>query len=71
MIMGAVFNPILNEFFFAEKNSGATLNDKKITVSNKKEVLKSCLVTGFPYTYLDQPNGPLQVFERLIRKGVR
>ena len=70
MLMGAVFNPIMNEFYFAEKGKGATLNDKKISVSNKREVLKSCLVTGFPYTYLDEPNGPIQVFERLIRRGV-
>ncbi|MEO8765215.1 MAG: inositol monophosphatase family protein [Ginsengibacter sp.] len=70
MLMGAVYNPVLNEFFFAEKGKGATLNDKKISVSNKTEVLTSCLVTGFPYTYLDQPNGPLEVFSRLIRKGV-
>ncbi len=70
MIMGAVYNPIMNEFYLAEKSKGATLNDKKISVSNKTEVLKSCLVTGFPYTYLDQPNGPIQVFERLIRRGV-
>ena len=70
MIMGAVFNPIMNEFFVAERGQGATLNNKKITVSDKTEVLKSCLVTGFPYTYLEQPNGPIQVFERLIKKGV-
>ncbi len=70
MLMGAVYNPNMNEFYFAEKGNGATLNDKKITVSDKKEVLRSCLVTGFPYTYLDQPNGPIQVFERLIRKGI-
>lgn len=70
MIMGAVYNPIFKEFYFAERGQGATLNDKKISVSNKAEVLRSCLVTGFPYTYLDQPNGPLQVFERLIRKGI-
>jgi myo-inositol-1(or 4)-monophosphatase len=70
MIMGAVYNPLMNEFFFGEKGKGASLNDKKITVSNKADMLKSCLVTGFPYTYLDSPNGPLQVFERFIRKGV-
>jgi myo-inositol-1(or 4)-monophosphatase len=70
MIMGAVYNPFMKEFFFAEKGAGATLNDKKITVSNKKDMLKSCLATGFPYTYLDAINGPLQVFERFIRKGV-
>jgi len=33
-------------------------------------VEKACLVTGFPYTYLEQANGPLDVFSRLIRKGV-
>lgn len=70
MLMGAVYNPIFKEFFFAEKGKGATLNGKKISVSNKTEVLRSCLVTGFPYTYLDQPNGPLEAFARLIRMGV-
>ncbi|MEP6615669.1 MAG: inositol monophosphatase family protein [Ginsengibacter sp.] len=70
MILGAVYNPNMNEFYFAEKGSGATLNQKKISVSSKTEVISSCLVTGFPYTYLDEPNGPLQVFEKLIRKGI-
>ncbi|HTQ63619.1 MAG TPA: inositol monophosphatase family protein [Puia sp.] len=70
MIMGAVYNPLVDEFYFAQKGYGATLNDKKIYVSEETEVSKSCIVTGFPYTYLDQPNGPLEVFSRLIRKGV-
>ena len=70
MVMGAVYNPLMNEFYFAEKGMGASLNDKKIVVSSKEKVINSCLVTGFPYTYLDTPNGPLQVFEKLIRKGV-
>ena len=70
MEMGAVYNPFIGEFFFAQRGYGATLNDRKILVSDKTELSKSCLVTGFPYTYLDTPNGPLQVFEKLIRKGV-
>ena len=70
IIMGAVYNPIMHEFYFAEKGKGAFLNDKKISVSKKTKVMESCLVTGFPYTYLDTPNGPLQVFEKLIRKGI-
>ena len=53
-----------------KKDTGATLNDKPIHVSKETEVIKACLVTGFPYTYLDMPNGPLHVFKRLIRKGV-
>jgi myo-inositol-1(or 4)-monophosphatase len=70
MILGAVYNPFMNEFFFSQRGFGATLNDKLIRVSDKDDVNQSCLVTGFPYTYLDMPNGPLEVFEKFIRKGV-
>jgi myo-inositol-1(or 4)-monophosphatase len=70
MEMGAVYNPFINEFFFAQRGFGATMNDKKIAVTQKTSLVESCLVTGFPYTYLDMPNGPLQVFEKFIRKGV-
>lgn len=70
MLMGAVYNPLINEFFFAEKGKGAFLNDKPMHVSDKTEVIRSCLVTGFPYTYINQPNGPLQVFGKLISKGI-
>ena len=70
MLLAAIFNPHLNELFFAEKGQGATLNGAPISVSNQEKVIKSCLVTGFPYTYLDAENGPLDVFERFVRKGI-
>lgn len=70
MVMGAVYNPHMNEFFFAEKGKGATLNDKPIKVSNETQAIKACLVTGFPYTYINMTNGPLEIFERFVRKGV-
>lgn len=70
MILGAVYNPLLNEFFFAEKGKGAALNGEQIHVSDKRKVMDACLVTGFPYTYRDMPNGPLDVFSRFIRAGV-
>jgi len=70
MIMGAIYNPFLEEFYFTERGRGVTMNDKPIRVSRKASVLESCLVTGFPYTYKDEPNGPLEVFSRFIKKGV-
>ena len=70
MVLAAVYNPHLRELFFAEKGKGATLNDKMIRVSEETQAIKSCLVTGFPYTYLNMPNGPLEIFERFVRKGV-
>ena len=70
IILGCVYNPHLNELFFAEKGKGATLNDQPIHVSKETQAIKACLVTGFPYTYINMPNGPLEIFERFIRKGV-
>ncbi len=70
IIMAAVYNPHINEFYFAEKGKGATLNDQPIRVSKETQVSKSCLVTGFPYKYINMPNGPLEIFERFIRKGI-
>lgn len=70
MILGAVYNPLMNELYIAEKGGGATLNDKPISVSKKEKVEIACLVTGFPYTYLDMKNGPLEVFDRFIRRGI-
>jgi len=45
-----VYNPILNEFFWAEKGKGAYLNDELISVSKESELQKSLIATGFPYT---------------------
>lgn len=70
MILGAVYNPFMDELFFAQRGAGAYLNGQRIHVSRKDQVIKSCLVTGFPYTYLDMPNGPLEVFSRLVRQGI-
>jgi len=44
IIMGAVYNPMMNEFFFAEKNQGAYLNDQRISVSEQNQVKHACLV---------------------------
>lgn len=70
VILAAVYNPHLNEFYFAEKGKGAMLNDKPIFVSEQQNVINACLVTGFPYTYINMTNGPLEIFERFVRKGV-
>jgi myo-inositol-1(or 4)-monophosphatase len=70
IVLAAVYNPHMNEFFFAEKGQGAFLNDKPIQVSAQTAAVNACLVTGFPYTYINMPNGPLEIFDRFIRKGV-
>jgi myo-inositol-1(or 4)-monophosphatase len=46
----AVYNPILEEFFWAESGKGAYLNDEPIRASEESELQKSLIATGFPYT---------------------
>lgn len=70
MLMGAVYNPMMNEFFFAERGNGAFLNDKPIRVSGKTDFAKACLVTGFPYKWPDTKEHPIKVFERFILQGL-
>lgn len=70
MILGAVYNPFINEFFLAEKGGGAFLNDKPIHTSKKPGLESACLVTGFPYNWEEMPNNPLDIFGKFIRRGI-
>lgn len=70
MLYGVVFNPMMNELFFAEKGQGATLNGMPISVSKKTDFRTACLVTGFPYKWPDKGEHPIRVFERFILSGL-
>ncbi len=48
-ILGGVEDPFRGERFIAEKNRGAFLNGKKISVSKTKLLRESLLITGFAY----------------------
>jgi len=70
IIMGIVYNPISKERFFAEKGKGAFLNDKRINVSAENNLLKSLLVTGFPYNTSNNPNKPVDVFAKFVLQDI-
>ncbi len=42
IVSGIIFDPIKNELFYAEKNNGSYLNNKRIKVSNRKKI-NECL----------------------------
>lgn len=70
MLLGVVYNPMMNELFFAERGKGAYLNDVRIQVSDKTDFRKACLVTGFPYKWPHENEHPIKVFERFILQGL-
>ncbi len=73
IVKGIVYNPILDELFFAERNQGSTLNGMRINVSKQSD-FKSCLLaTGFPYAYNTLENNNLKYFDHFHQKvhGIR
>ena len=49
VILGVVYNPLLEELFTVEAGKGAFLNKRGIFVSSTRDLSKSFLATGFPY----------------------
>ena len=73
VMLGAVYDPLRDELFTAERGKGAFLNGKQIHASETTELQKSLLVTGFPYDTWDTKLDNFKYFERLAKKtqGVR
>lgn len=44
-----VYNPILEEMFWAEEGKGAYCNDQKLQVSTQEKLQNALIATGFPY----------------------
>ncbi len=73
VILGAVYDPMRDEMFSAERGKGAYLNGKQIHAAKTTELQKSLLVTGFPYDTWDTKQDNFRNFERLAKttQGVR
>ena len=71
--LGAVYDPMRDEMFLAERGKGATLNGKSIKVSSVTEMQKSLLVTGFPYDAWNTEQDNFANFVKFakITQGVR
>jgi len=64
--LAAVYDPMRDEMFTAERGKGAHLNGRPLHVSDAVELQKSLLVTGFPY---DAWNSEFDNFENFVKFG--
>jgi len=73
MTLAAVYDPMRDEMFSAERGRGAWLNGRTIQVSETTELQKSLLVTGFPYDAWDSDRDNFDNFVRFSKmtQGVR
>ena len=69
---GIIYNPILNEFFWASKGRGAWCNNRRLRVSNRK-ILSDCLIgTGLPFGNRMYKDYLLEIDEILkVSAGIR
>jgi myo-inositol-1(or 4)-monophosphatase len=48
-IVGAIYNPMLKDFFYAQQGGGATLNGVPIRVREQQDLSRTVMAVGFPY----------------------
>ncbi|HBG47220.1 MAG TPA: inositol monophosphatase [Deltaproteobacteria bacterium] len=66
---GAVYDPMLDELFTAEKEKGAALNGAPIRVSGTNTLDRSLLATGFPYDLRSTKDNNLDNFSAFSLKA--
>ena len=73
LVAGVVYNPVADELFSAERGSGSFLNGERLHVSEVDTLIKSLLVTGFPYNVRENPYNVVQHFQQFLMEaqGVR
>ncbi|MEO0912726.1 MAG: inositol monophosphatase family protein [Pseudomonadota bacterium] len=49
IVAAVVYDPAKDEMFTAEKGSGAWLNDKRMRVSNRRDLIECVFATGVPF----------------------
>ncbi len=53
-VMAVVYNPILDEMFWAQAGEGAYCNGSKLSVSSQEVLQQSLIATGFPYAKVEK-----------------
>lgn len=73
MSLAAVYDPMRDEMFTAERGKGAHVNGCPLQVSSAKDLQKSLLVTGFPYDVQNPEINNLNNFVHFSKRsqGVR
>jgi myo-inositol-1(or 4)-monophosphatase len=54
VVIGVVYDPVREELFAAERGGGATLNGRRVRVSDVEDLNAAMVCTGFPYDVRDR-----------------
>lgn len=65
VIAGIIYDPYLDEMYFAEKGKGAYLNEQPIHVSNAKSISDSLIAIGTSPYYKNEAADNFKTFEKI------
>jgi myo-inositol-1(or 4)-monophosphatase len=73
LTLAAVYDPMRDELFTAERGKGAWLNGSLVQAGQQTELSRALLVTGFPYSHRETAEDNFDQFFRLskLSQGVR
>jgi len=74
IVAGAIFQPLTDEFFWAEKGQGAYLNDRRLRVSGRRNLQEAVLASGIPVNGLGGDHDRHIAYQRAVMEncaGVR
>jgi myo-inositol-1(or 4)-monophosphatase len=69
VVLGVIYNPVLDELFHAEKGKGAFLNGNRFYVSKEANLKRGFLSTGFPYDVRENTDLYLTFFKEFITRS--
>ncbi len=66
VVAGVIFDPAKDEMFFAEKGAGAWMNDQRLRVSGRTQMIEAIFATGLPFGGRSDLPDTLQDLARLM-----
>jgi len=73
IVSAVVYDPIKDEMFTAEKGAGAWMNDRRLRVSGRTEMIETIFATGLPFAGRPELPETLQALARILPQtaGIR
>ena len=73
IVAAVIYDPCKDEMFVAEKGAGAYLNDRRLRVSGRREMIEMLFGTGIPFGGNEDPPRSLREFANLAPRtaGIR
>ncbi|HWL80273.1 MAG TPA: inositol monophosphatase family protein [Roseomonas sp.] len=73
IVAGVIYNPAADEMFWAEKGVGAFLNDRRLRVSGRRDMLSAVFATGIPFAKVPRKAEFTAILARLMPQvaGIR